>query len=76
MNFLDLISEIIHTLPTVSVMFVWSMPPNLGQLVKLTDSLEDTHEKENISINLENWPIYKQKRLNSLFFYLYIIYIL
>ena len=50
MNFLDLISEIIHTLPTVSIMSVWSMSPNLGQLVKPTDPLKGTNEKEKTSI--------------------------
>ena len=55
MNFLDLISEIIHTLPTVSIMFVWSIPPNPGQLIKLTDSLEGANEKE--KHQSRKWPI-------------------
>jgi len=75
MNFLDLISEIIHTLPTVSIMFVWSMSPNLGQLVKPTDPLK-RHKRKGKNINLENGRFHKQKHLNPLFFYLYIIYIL
>jgi hypothetical protein len=55
MNFLDLISETIHTLPTVPIMFVWSMPPNIGQLVKPTDPLKNTNEKE--KHQSRKWPI-------------------